>query len=198
MTPDLRPATSVLAELVRGVRDNQLDAPTPCGGLTVAELLDHIDSLCMAFTAAGTREFRTDGGRAPVPDASRLGTDWRDRLPARLDELAQAWRPSIAWVGTTQIGGGELPAQAAGASAVDEVVVHGWELAVATGQPFPGGDPSLTEALETAYDWVRSVVEQNPDGSPGLFGPPLPVPDHAPLLDQLLGLTGRYPGWRPT
>jgi hypothetical protein len=31
----------------------------------------------------------------------------------------------------------------------------------------------------------------------GLFGPPVSVPDSAPLLDQLIGLTGRDPAWRP-
>jgi uncharacterized protein (TIGR03086 family) len=197
MTTDLRPATSAVAGLVRGVRDDQLGAKTPCGGLTVGGLLDHIDSLCTAFAAAGTREYRADGGQAPVPDASRLGSDWRDRLPTRLDELAQAWRPDDAWHGTTQVGGGELPAATAGASAADEVIVHGWELAVATGQPFPGGDQDLAEVLATAYEWVRSVAGQNPDGTPGLFGPPVAVPAGAPPLDKLLGLTGRDPGWRP-
>jgi uncharacterized protein (TIGR03086 family) len=197
MTTDLGPATSAVAGLVRGVRDDQLGATTPCGGLTVGELLDHIDSLCTAFAAAGTRETRSDGGQAPVPDASRLGGDWRDRLPARLDELAQAWRPDDAWHGMTQVGGGELPAATAGASAADEVIVHGWELAVATGQPFPGGDQDLAGVLATACEWVRSVAGQNPDGAPGLFGPPVAVPAGAPPLDQLLGLTGRDPGWRP-
>src|ERR1700743_1201912 len=176
MTTDLRPATSAVAGLVRGVRDDQLGAVTPCGGLTVGELLDHMDSLCAAFAAAGTRKYRPDGGQAPGPDASRLGGDWRDRPAARRDERAAAWQPDAAWSGTTQVGGGELPAAAAGASAADEVIVHGWELAVATGQPFPGGEPELAGVLATAYKWVSSVAGQNPDGTPGLFGPPVTVP----------------------
>jgi uncharacterized protein (TIGR03086 family) len=197
MTPDLQPASKALAGIIRSVRDDQLSAATPCRGTMVGELLDHVDSLCVAFTAAAVKETRDDGGRAPVPDASRLGTDWRQRLPARLDELAQAWRPATAWTGTTRAGGNELPAQVAGCAALDEVIVHGWDLAVATRQPYPGDDPALAEALQTAYTWVRSVVEQNPHGSPELFGPPVPVPDDAPLLDRLLGLTGRDPAWRP-
>jgi uncharacterized protein (TIGR03086 family) len=197
MTPDLRPATGALADIIRGIRDDQLDAPTPCGDTTVGELLDHVDSLCGAFTAAATKTLRDDRGRAPAPDASRLGTDWRQRLPTRLDELAQAWRPATAWTGTTHAGGNELPAETAGSAALDEVIVHGWDLAVATGQPFSGDDPGLVEPLQPAYAWVRTVVEQSPHGNPGLFGPPVPVPDDAPLLDRLLGLTGRHPSWRP-
>ncbi|MBG0832867.1 TIGR03086 family protein [Planomonospora sp. ID67723] len=197
MTADLHPATAALAALIGQVRDDQLTAPTPCGGITVGELLDHVDSLCVAFTAAAAKTPLAGGGRAPVPDASRLGGDWRRRLPARLGDLARAWREESAWTGTTEAGGNRLPAAAAGAAALDEVIVHGWDLAVATGRTYPGADPALTEAMTAAYRWVGAIVAQHPDGSPGLFGPPVPVPDDAPLLDRLLGLTGRRPGWRP-
>jgi uncharacterized protein (TIGR03086 family) len=193
MTLDLAPATDALSALIRGVRDEQLAGATPCGSLTVGELLDHIDGLSIAFTAAAAKERRPDGGRARTPDAGRLGAGWRDRIPAQLDALARAWRPAAAWTGSTVIGGGEMPAEVAGAAGANEVLVHGWDLAVATGQRFPGEDPSLTEALETAYAWVQSVVEQNPNGIPGLFAAPLPVPDDAPLTKRLLSLTGRQP-----
>ncbi|GAA3447461.1 TIGR03086 family metal-binding protein [Planomonospora venezuelensis] len=196
MTADLRPATAVLTSLIGQVRDDRLTAPTPCGGITVAELLDHVDGLCVAFTAAAAKT-PLDGGGAPVPDASRLGDDWRRRIPARLDGLARAWREASAWTGTTEAGGVRLPAGAAGAAALDEVIVHGWDLAVATGQSYPGAEPALADSMATAYEWVGAVAAQSPDGSPGLFGPPVPVPGDAPLLDRLLGLTGRDPRWRP-
>lgn len=197
MTPDPRPATEALAGIVRGVRDDQLGAATPCRGTTVGELLDHVDSLSTAFAAAGNKTVRDDGGPPPAPDASRLGPDWRRRIPAQVDTLADAWRASTAWTGTTRAGGIEMPAEVAGSVALDEVIVHGWDLAVATGQPPPGDDPALAKALRTAYAWVQAVVEQSPRGSPGLFGPPVAVPEDAPLLDRLLGLTGRDPSWRP-
>ncbi|WP_042364364.1 TIGR03086 family metal-binding protein [Streptacidiphilus neutrinimicus] len=194
---DFRPATDVVARLVRGVREEQLDLETPCGGISVGRLLDHIDGLSVAFAAAARKERLPDGGRAREPDASRLGEDWRDRLAAGLDALAGAWRPEEAWEGVTMVGGLELPAPVAGASGLDEVLVHGWDLAAATRQPFPGSDRSLTEALETAHAWVGSVAAQNPEGVPGLFGPSVAVPEDAPLLDRLLALTGRDPGWEP-
>ncbi|GAA2276064.1 TIGR03086 family metal-binding protein [Nonomuraea roseoviolacea subsp. roseoviolacea] len=196
MSADLGPAAGVLAGLVRPLPDDLLTAPTPCG-FTVGELLDHIDGLCVAFTAAATKTRREDGGRARTPDASRLGEDWRERVPARLEELARAWREPSAWTGATEVGGGTMPGEIAGAAALDEVVVHGWDLAVATGCPYPAGDPALEEAVRVAHAWVTTVVAQAPEGSPGLFGPPVPVPGDAPLLDRLVGLTGRDPAWKP-
>ncbi|WP_017596967.1 TIGR03086 family metal-binding protein, partial [Nocardiopsis lucentensis] len=153
MTTDPRPATTATAGIVRGVRDDQLTYPTPCTGMTVGALLDHLDGLCAAFTAAAVKEFGAADDAPPVPDASRLAPGWRTRIPARLDGLAHAWLREAAWTGMTRAGGLDFPAADAGAVAVDEVLVHGWDLAVATGQAFPGDDPALAEAVRTAHGW---------------------------------------------
>jgi uncharacterized protein (TIGR03086 family) len=189
---DLEPATRELARLVRGVRDEQLTAPTPCTEATLGDLIDHVDGLSLAFTAAATKTPLGGGSQAPSADASRLGTDWRTRIPERLAGLADAWRDRAAWQGMTRAGGVDMPAEVAGRVALDEVVVHGWDIAVSSGQPF-GAEPQLVAA---AHEFVQSAVAQNPDGTPGLFGPPVPVPDDAAPLDRLLGLAGRDPAWR--
>jgi uncharacterized protein (TIGR03086 family) len=190
---DLGPATSMLAGLVAGVRDDQLAAPTPCEDTSVGDLLDHVDGLSLAFAAAAGKTPLEGGGQGPSADATRLGKDWRTRIPERLDALASAWRDEGAWSGMTQAGGVDLPGEVAGVVALDEVVVHGWDVAVATGQEFDC-DPDL---LQAAYGFVQASVADNPGGTPGLFGPPVPVPDAAPLVDRLIGLTGRNPSWRP-
>ncbi|MEN3536474.1 TIGR03086 family metal-binding protein [Microbispora sp. ZYX-F-249] len=197
MTADLKPAADRLAAIIRSVSDDQLTGPTPCEGVTVGELLDHIDSLSVAFAAAARKIPPQGGARPPVPDASRLGEDWRDRIPARLAELVEAWRDPAAWTGTAEIGGGVLPAEVAGTAALDEILVHGWDLAVATGAAYPADDPALAEAVDRVHQWVGAVVAEQPQGSPGLFGPPVPVPGDASPLDRLLGLTGRDPAWQP-
>ncbi|MCW2643412.1 MAG: hypothetical protein JWP76_5718 [Dactylosporangium sp.] len=150
MTPDLAPASSIVAELIRGTHDEQLAAPTPCGGITVGELLDHLDSLCVAFTAAATKTPRADGRRAPIPDGSRLGNDWRQRLLTRLDELTHAWQPASAWTGTAQAGGNTLPAQVAGAAALNEASSHSTHTAApdCSDQPVPvPGNAALLDRL---------------------------------------------------
>jgi uncharacterized protein (TIGR03086 family) len=190
---DLAPATNALIELVRSVRSDQLTGPTPCEAISVGALLDHIEGLSDAFTQAARKTPPPGGSVPPSVDASRLGTDWAERIPGRLAELAVAWRDDSAWTGMTEAGGIDLPGEIAGVIALDEVIVHGWDLAVATGQPYSCPEP----LLEAAYGFVASSAEQNPEGTPGLFGPPVPVAADAPLLDRLIGKAGRDPGWRP-
>ncbi len=191
---DLEPATRTLADLVTGVRDDQLDGPTPCPGRSVGAMLDHTAGFALAFTAAAHHTEPPGGSRPPSASASRLADDWRTLIPARLAELADAWRDEAAWSGMTKAGGQDLPSEIAGVIALDEVVVHGWDLAVATGQPY-AVEPHLLEAV---YGFVRGSAEQNPQGTPGLFGPPIVLPDDAALLDRVIGLAGRDPSWTPT
>lgn len=83
----------------------------------------------------------------------------------------------------------EMPADAAALVALNEVVVHGWDLARATGQEY---EPDA-EAVATCRAFVASFDAPADDG--GLFGPPVDVPDDAPELDRLIGATGRRPDW---
>ena len=190
---DLEPAVRMLAEVITAVRDDQLSAPTPCEKSNLGDLLDHVDALSIAFTAAASKTPLPAGNQAPSADGSRLGTEWRTRIPQRLSALADAWRDADAWVGMTTPGAVDLPAELAGVIALDEVVIHGWDIAVASGQSY-NSEPDLLEAI---YGFVQPTAAQNPAGTPGLFGPPVPVNEDAPLLDRLLGLTGRDPNWHP-
>ena len=191
---DLQPATDALSALVRGVRDDQLGLPTPSAGRAVADLLDHIDGFSIGFAAAAAKT-SLDSTPPRVPrsaDGSRLGGDWRERLPQRLDGLARAWREDAAWTGMTRAGGVDLTGADAGLFALDEVVVHSWDLATASGQPFT----CPTDLLGALFRFLSVFVGANPNGVPGLFGRPVRVPESAHLLDQVLGLTGRDPAWR--
>jgi uncharacterized protein (TIGR03086 family) len=77
--------------------------------------------------------------------------------------------------------------------AANEVLLHGWDLAVATGQPFTP-DPDVVErCLAFAVDLATAAPEMRD----GMYGPPVPVDDGAPAFHRLLGETGRDPGWRP-
>jgi uncharacterized protein (TIGR03086 family) len=190
---DLRPTTSALAALVRGVRDDQLTGPTPCPAYSVADLLDHIGGLSVAFAHAARKDDLT--GHAPSADGSRLEDGFRDRIATALGDLGEAWQESGAYDGITMAGPVEMPADQAALVALDEVTVHAWDLAVATGQAYPA-DPAAVEACQAFV----AAFEPPPGGAAddgGLFGPRVAVPDDASGLDHLIGATGRDPAWTP-
>jgi uncharacterized protein (TIGR03086 family) len=185
---DLGPQGAEVTRVVAGIRDDQLGDPTPCADTPVAGLLAHLAGLAMAFRMAAEKT-PVPGG--PSASADDLPPDWRTRIPRELDALVAAWRRPSAWQGTATAGGVTMPAPVAAAVALDEVLVHGWDLAVATGQDYTA-DPA---AVAACTEFAAQAAAEGP--TPGLFGPPVPVPDDAPPLDRLLGLTGRDPGWRP-
>jgi len=189
---DLEPATRRMADLVRGVPDELLGRPTPCPAYTLGDLLDHVGGLSLAFTSAATKATGDASSQGPSGDASRLGDDWRTRIPRDLTALAEAWREPAAWTGMTQAGGVELPGEVAGVIALDEVVIHGWDVARASGQAYDS-DP---RSLEVVHDFVAQFSGPGQEEArAGLFGPVVEVPDDAPLLDRVIGLTGRDPAW---
>ena len=191
---ELEPAAKQMADLIEGVPDEMLGAPTPCREYTLGDLVDHVRQLTIAFTAAAKKDTAgMTSGRAPG-DAKNLDDDWRTRIPRDLSALAEAWREPAAWTGMTMAGGIDLPGELAGIITLDELVVHGWDVARASGQDFDQD----RESLEAVYGFVRQFSSAGEEAREGMFGPEVAVPDDAPLLDRLLGLTGRDPGWSPS
>ena len=109
----------------------------------MADLLDHLHGLTLAFTLAASKE-TPPGGDLPRADGSSSPDDWRAEIAGRLDRLAAAWADPTAYDGVTMAGPIEMPAEIAALVALDEVVVHGWDLARATGQPY---DPDQAAVL---------------------------------------------------
>jgi uncharacterized protein (TIGR03086 family) len=192
---DLEPAARRLGDLIGGVPEELLDAPTPCPAYTVGDLVDHVGGAALAFTGAAVKDTGDATSQGPSGDASRLSDDWRTRIPRDLAGLADAWRDPEAWTGMTRAGGVDLPGEVAGLVALDELVVHGWDVARATGQPYEVDVPSL----ETVQAFVAQFSEPGmEEARAGLFGPVVEVPEDAPLLDRVIGLTGRDPAWLPS
>ncbi|WP_018654493.1 TIGR03086 family metal-binding protein [Actinomadura flavalba] len=187
MTADLAPAATRLSGLLRTVPDDLLDAPTPCPGYTLAALFDHVDGVTRAFTAAARK---TPLEEAPAGDPARLGPDWRERIPAQLAEMAASWDDPRAWEGMTRAGGLDLPADVAGLVALDELVVHGWDVARAAGLPY-AAEPAEIEACRS----LLTPGDDEPERTGDPFGPPVPAPPDASELDRLIALAGRDPRW---
>lgn len=188
---DLGPQTQVLAHLAGEVSDEQLADPTPCPELAVRNMLGHLLHLSVAFRDAGRKRLGATTDTSPGESVPDIGPGWREELPEVLAELAEAWRDPAAWTGMTRAGGVDLPGEVAGAVAIDELVIHGWDLACATGLPYV---PDRT-ALQACHAFLLASVDDPGRGE--IFGPVVPVPDSASLLDRAVGLSGRDPEWKP-
>jgi uncharacterized protein (TIGR03086 family) len=191
---DLEPAAQRMARLVAEVPEGALTGPTPCGAYTVGDLLHHIGGTAVAFAHAAAKTQPEGGSQPPSGDASRLPDDWRSRIPHDLGALAGAWRDPEAWTGQTRVGGVDLPGEVAGVIGLDELVIHAWDVARATGQAFDD-DPA---SLEVVHGFLAGLaVPEQQQLRSSIFGPVVDVPDDASLLDRTLGLAGRSPDWSP-
>ena len=186
---DMTAACVTTSRLLGQVNDDQLGAATPCTDMNLGALIAHIGGLALAFEAAARKDFGPLTDSPPeIIDAPE--PDWRQTYPERLAALAAAWREPGAWQGMSRAGGVDFPADVGGMIALTEVVVHGWDLAVSAGLDYhaPG-----EETLAAVHDHVATFAAEPIEG---LFGPAVPVPPDAPLLDRVVGLTGRDPDRR--
>jgi uncharacterized protein (TIGR03086 family) len=184
---DMTEACRRTATLLDGVDD--LSGATPCSQLCLRELLGHLGGLAEAFAAAARKNLGELTDSPPGAEGYRLDAHWRTRYPDALAAMADAWQASSAWDGMTRVGGIDLPGAVAGTVALTEVVIHGWDIAVSTGQPY-----QVDDAIAAAvYDNVASFAADGP--VEGLFGPAVPVADDAPVFMRALALSGRDPGW---
>ncbi|EHR53139.1 TIGR03086 family protein [Saccharomonospora marina XMU15] len=183
-------AAREFAEIVRAVPADKLAAATPCEEYDVRGLCNHLLFWMPRLLAAAAKrppEPLGEGERA----AELVVGDWADLLAAEAVELAEALRDPAAWQGSTSIAGGDLPAAMVGRMALCELVVHGWDLATATGVParYESG------AAEAAEQVMREIGEQGRQLK--AFGPEVPLGDDASVLDRVVALSGRDPAWRP-
>jgi len=178
----LETAAPTVTGVVRGVQDDQLDQATPCTEFQVRDLLNHLLQVAQNFQALARQK---EADWSPGPD--RLTGDWRAEFAADLTTLTEAWADPGALEGVSA--GMGLPQRTVGLMLVVDLVVHSWDLATATGQPY-SVDPALLAAATEFLDIMGDTGRQM-----GAFGPEVTAPDDADDLGKILARTGRDPAW---
>ena len=175
--------------LVAAVDASQWAAPTPCAEWSVRQLVNHL--------VGGNRLFTRVLSGEPLPPLEQLGRRaGEDQLG---DDPAAAWRTSAGELvdafrapGVLQrphtVPAGTLPGPAVLHLRIVETLVHGWDLARATGQqpPFPD------ELVEPELAFSADLLGRLPEGRQP-FAPSRPAADGAPAIDRLAALLGRTP-----
>ncbi|HEX3622546.1 MAG TPA: TIGR03086 family metal-binding protein [Acidimicrobiales bacterium] len=176
----LADAMDLTGGLVAGVRPDQWGLDTPCSGWSVRDLVNHL--------VVGHRRFAcfVRGEPAPSLDVDHLGEDAVAAYRTTADELLEAFRQEGALDRIVTVPIGPVPGIVALHLRLVEALVHGWDLASATGQPTSFPDDMVEQALAFTADSLTAIP---PGRTP--FGSPQPAPDEAPTIDRLAALLGR-------
>lgn len=185
-TDDLATTGRAFGDLVAAVRHDQWSAPTPCAQWDVRALVNHVvtgDDLFARILRGRTSN--VSGGLDPKTEDT-LGDDPSATHRRAADDLLAAFRQPDVLSQVFQVPVGTVPGIAAAHLRTVENLVHGWDLARATGQQTRFPDNTVERELEFTRG---KLVDVPSDRSP--FAPPQPVPDDAPPLDRLAALLGR-------
>lgn len=191
----LRPVLAALADVVE-VPDAALDDPTPCASFTVATLRDHVLGWVQHFAVALSDPDRSSP-RADA-DAYRAADDPRAPGEVVRDSAARIEAALGGDVLGRQVvmSSSRMDGPAVAAMTLGEYLIHGWDLAAATGRDWAPSDAACDAAREF-FEGMISPEYRSEDGAGGFFAPEVPVPDDAPALHRLLGFAGRNPSWTP-
>ncbi len=166
---------TLLSGVVGGIRPDQLNAPTPCAAFSVGGVLEHMIGGATAFAAA----FR---GTAPAPAGT---ADVLAGFGPALGALGEAIAAPGALERTIAAPFGEVPGETFARFVVLDGLVHGWDLAIATGQGYAPSDVLVAEV----YAFAEGALPGLRDGD--TFAAATEAPRSATGIERLAALTGR-------
>jgi uncharacterized protein (TIGR03086 family) len=185
-----RKRADVFESKIRAVAPDQWSNPSPCKDWDARGVLRHV----IDMHGVMLRPFGRGLSAAPSVDVDPLAAFLAARadIEAVLDDL------EAASARVESPAGGMTVAEHIDQVVSDDMVLHGWDLARATGQD-ETIDPAEVEHAWTAMNAIPPdlLAKMRTPGAfgPGVevFGPEVSVPDDAPLQDRLLGMIGRDP-----
>ncbi|WP_433757146.1 TIGR03086 family metal-binding protein [Nocardia sp. CA-135398] len=174
-------AIDMTGGIVKGIAAEQMTAPTPCREWDLRELLNHLVGGMNIFAAQLQ-------GLIPVRDHHDdwLGADPQGAYAEAAGLDRAAWHRPDALERKVRLGFGEVPGPMAAVIHLTELVVHGADLAVATGQVH-----SLDEQLCAELLAIMCEMGIENFRVPGMFGPEVAAPGDAPAHRRLLAYVGR-------
>ena len=192
-------ANATMIDVVRGIAEGHYDLSTPCDLMSVAELAEHVVMAMRRIACAGRAVPVQDW---PV-DAADVGVgEWVDALVDARADASAAWADDSLLERPTALPWGTFP----GAEVLDvytnEMTMHAWDLAVATGQQPEWDAEVLAASLAVMHQQLPmadrtpiwdAVFAQVPEGVEVEvpFANAVEVADDAPLIDRLVAWNGR-------
>ncbi|MBV2152492.1 TIGR03086 family metal-binding protein [Kitasatospora sp. SUK 42] len=186
MHPLLARAASVAAGVAAAVPAGlPLDGPTPCAEFDARALINH----WVLYTSHGLehRARRVDLPGELIARDFTADADWREAYAAQLERAVAAWEDPAAWEGDVDLGGSPFPAVGIARMLVLELLLHGWDVARAT-----GGRIEVDEELALL---AGEIVAENAElfRQYGGFADPVALLDTASAWERALAASGRDP-----
>jgi uncharacterized protein (TIGR03086 family) len=178
--PDVhRQALAGTGEIVGGIKPEQLDASTPCEAYDVRGLLQHLIS--GNYWVAPLVE-----GKTIEEVGDSLDRDFSiEDYDASAEEANAAFSSPGAMQKPVAVSYGPVPAEVYAGHRFLDVLVHGWDLAKATGQDATL-DPELVAACFEVIAPQIDLLKAS-----GMFGTEVEVADDADPQTKLLAKLGR-------
>jgi uncharacterized protein (TIGR03086 family) len=174
-------ALSATGRLVEGITTDRWTTPTPCEGWDVTTVVNHLVGGMRLYAAELTG---TDAGGAHEDDW--LGDDPTGAYRDAATQVLAAWRSPGAERRMIDLSFGTVPAPMAAVVELTEIVVHGLDIAVATGQ-----EHAVDQAQAERLLALMTGMGIDSFRAPGIFGPAQPAPADAPAHRRLLAFLGR-------
>ena len=178
--PDVhRDALAATGRIVNNIKPDQLHDATPCEDYDVQGLLTHVIS--GNFWVAPLVE-----GKTIDEVGDTLDRDFNmSEYDASAKEADAAFSLNGAMERPVAVSYGPVPGEVYAGHRFVDVLIHGWDLAKATGQDTTL-DPELVDACWTVINPQMELLR----GS-GMFGDNIDVPDDADSQTKLLAVLGR-------
>src|SRR5450631_3018010 len=173
-----RQALRATRQVVAGVGPDQWTQPTPCAGWTVRELVNHI--VVGNWWAAELANGRTIEEVGSKLDGDQLGAVPLDAYDQSADAAGAAFEAPGALDAPCAVSYGPVPGSVYAGHRFIDVLIHGWDLAVATGQD-PSLDPELVEACLQITEPQAELLRAS-----GAFGQGIPAPPDSSAQTRLL------------
>ncbi|MEO8363626.1 MAG: TIGR03086 family metal-binding protein [Ilumatobacteraceae bacterium] len=170
-------------DLLEGTKKDMKELPTPCPEFRVEDLVNHMVGWTRVFDAnCNSRSIEGDANQYQCK--IHPATEYKTAATSLLD----GWK-KFGFDRKVQMMSNELPAESVFNMTVMEAVTHGWDLAVATGQPIPYTEQEAEEIL-TRAEATLPAQYRGPDKP---FAQIVEVSASAPAIDRLAGFMGRNP-----
>lgn len=172
-------AAAAAQTVISGVRPDQLDVPTPCADWSVRQLLNHVVSGTALFHSLAT------GGGPVDRTADHLGNDPAAAFRTTVASLREVFAADGGLTRMVNSPFGEQPAAVLLEMRINEMMLHGWDVATATGQP-TDLDPDVAEHCLESFRALRASGR-----GATMFADPTEAPAGASAVEQLAALAGR-------